>query len=65
LYGVNPPAHTFFIGKHSVILKIYDIKTGNLREEIFSIIVKKLVTVKKVKVPKVVPPKIEKPLVIK
>lgn len=65
LYGANPPARTFPIGKHSVTLKIYDVKTGNIREEIFSVIVKKLVTAKKTKTPKIVPPKGEKPLVIK
>jgi hypothetical protein len=39
-------------------------KTGSIREEIFSVVVKKLATVKKAKVPKIIPPKIEKPLVV-
>jgi hypothetical protein len=63
--GANPLSHKFSIGKYLVTLKIFDIKTGNLREESFSVVVEKLVSIKKAKTLKVPPMKIEKPLVIK
>ncbi len=46
-------------------LKIFDIKTGNVREEIFQIIVEKLVAMKKPEKEKVISVKYPKPLVIK
>lgn len=65
IYGANPPSSKFSIGKHRVTLKVFDTKTLNIREESFSVIVEKLVSIKKLKTPKTVPVKIEKPLVIK
>lgn len=64
-YGVNPASHKFPLGKYTVTLKIFDTKTGNIREEYFSVIVQKLVSMKKAKTPKIIPTKAEKSLVIR
>lgn len=64
-YGANPLSHKFPVGRYTTVLKIFDTKTGNIREENFSIVIEKLMTVKKVKKPKIIPVKIEKPLVIR
>lgn len=65
--GVNPKAQKFGFGKYSVTLKVFDIVTGDAKEEGFSVVVQKLVTVKKKKAKKtkVVKLSVEKPLVIK
>jgi micrococcal nuclease len=64
-YGANPVAHKFAPGKYTVSLKIYDERTGNIREELFHIDVEKLVSVKKPKVLQIASEKTEKPVVIK
>lgn len=64
-YGVNPLSHKFGFGNHAVTLKIFDTKTGDLREEVFHIVVEKLVIVKKTKEPKAIPVKAENPFSLK
>lgn len=55
----------FTFGRHLVTLKIFDTRTGNIREENFLIVVEKLMSVKKVKNLKTASVKIEKPMVVK
>ena len=69
-YGANPLSQKFAIGKYKVHLRMLDSESGELWDEYFSIVVKKLVTAKKVKTKKpkkvkVPPVKKEKPLVVR
>jgi len=55
----------YSIGKYRVILRILDTKNFDVREEYFSIVVKKLGSIKNTKTQKITSVKIEKPFIIK
>lgn len=64
-YGANPVSEKFLPGKHTVTLEVFNLDTFSIREEVFQVVVKKLVSTKKEKISKTVPVKKEKPIVAK
>lgn len=64
-WGPNPLSRKFGFGSYAVTLKIFDTKTGDIREEAFRIVIERLVAVKKAEKPKALHEKVEKPLTVK
>ncbi len=64
-YGANPKSLTFGIGSYRISLRVLDMITGDIHDSHFTVIVHKLITVKKPKKPKVAKVKVEKPLSVR
>ncbi|MDP2103702.1 MAG: thermonuclease family protein, partial [Candidatus Gracilibacteria bacterium] len=64
-YGANPKSLKFGIGTYKVSLRVLDTLTGEIHDSYFTIIVHRLVTIKKPKKPKVAKVKVEKPLSVR
>lgn len=64
-YGANPKSLKFGIGTHKISLRVLDVITGDIHDSYFTVIVHRLVTVKKPKKPKVAKVKTEKPLSVR